>query len=101
MKRKGIKATIRDLNGKFHTSTMVRTLKRAQIKLDSAKEERIQRDIKFDKRKNYFFILDDTPLRRYGREIFASGYNYDGCVDGPIWSNCLVTFLLAEKKGDG
>ncbi len=100
MKRKGVKAMIRDLNGGFHTSTISRTLIKAQPMLESFKRDRNERDIKFDKRKSYSMILDDTAVRRYGRNIYGCGYNYDSSVGGTIWSNCLVTFVLTEKKGD-
>ena len=74
MRKKGITAMIRALNARFHTSTVSRTLKREQTRLDWFKQQHIMRDAKIDKRKRYFFILDDTTLRRYGRDVYGSGY---------------------------
>lgn len=97
-KKKGVTAMIRDLNGRHSTSTVIRSLKRGHTELYTAKEERIERD-SIDKRKRYFFVLDDTPVRRYGRSIHGAGYNHDDSTGGIIWGNCLVTFQLAVKKG--
>jgi DDE superfamily endonuclease len=99
MKKKGIKGMIRALNARHHTSNISRTLKRDRIKLDTFKQRHILRDGKIDKRKSYFLIIDDTAVRRYGKDIYGSGYNYSGSDDTTIWSNCLVTFQLREKKG--
>ena len=99
MKKKGVTAMLRALNAKYHTSTILRALKREQNKLSSFKRRHILRDNKLDKRRRYFFILDDTAVRRYGRSVYGSGYNYDGSLGKIIWSNCLVTFQLREKKG--
>jgi DDE superfamily endonuclease len=99
MKKKGIKAMIRALNARHHTSNISRTLKRERIKLDTFKQQHILRDGKIDKRKHYFLILDDTAVRRYGKGVYGSGYNHSGSHGKTIWSNCLVTFQLREKKG--
>ncbi|MEE8432521.1 MAG: hypothetical protein V3S16_14835 [Candidatus Desulfatibia sp.] len=99
MKKKGIKAMIRALNARYHTSTISRTLKGEQNKLNNFKIQHIMRDGTLDKRERHFFIIDDTPVRRYGRDIYASGYNHSSSVGSTIWSNCLVTFQLRGKKG--
>jgi hypothetical protein len=59
------------------------------------------RNGKIDKRRRYFLILDDTAARRYGEKVYGSGYNHSGSHGKIIWSNCLVTFQLREKKGAG
>lgn len=100
MKKKGITAMIRALNARYHISTISRMLKREQNKLDTFKEQQIMRDVKIDKRKRYFCIIDDTAARRYGKDVYGSGYNHSNSDGGRIWSNCLVTFQLREKKGD-
>jgi hypothetical protein len=101
MKKKGITAMIRALNAKYHTATVSRTLKREQNKLDTFKQGHIMRNGKIDKRKRYFFIIDDTAARRYGKNVYGSDYNHSGSHGKIIWSNCLVTFQLREKKGVG
>ncbi len=99
MKKKGVTAMIRALNAGYHTSTISRTLKGEQNKLNNFKIQYIMRDGAIDKRERHFFIIDDTPVGRYGRDIYASGYNYSSSVGSTIWSNCLVTFQLRGKKG--
>jgi hypothetical protein len=80
MKKKGIKAMIRALNARHHTSNISRTLKRERINLNTFKQQHILRNNKIDKRKRYFLIIDDTAVRRYGKDIYGSGYNYfKGC----------------------
>lgn len=99
MRKKGITAMIRGLKAPFHTSTISRTLKRGQIRLISSKQWRIMRDDKIDRRRRFFFIFDDTTVRRYGKNVYGSGVNHDSCSDSRVWSNCLVTFQLRSKKG--
>jgi len=101
MKKKGVTAMLHSLNAGYHTSSILRTLKREQIKLNTLKRQRIMQNGKFDKRRRYFLIIDDTAVRRYGRSVYGSGYNHSGNAGKVIWSNCLVTFQLREKKGAG
>ena len=98
MKKKGVTAMLHSLNAGYHTSSILRTLKREQIKLNTLKRQRIMQNGKFDKRRRYFLIIDDTAVRRYGRSVYGSGYNHSGNAGKVIWSNCLVTFQLREKR---
>jgi len=90
---------IRALNARYHTSTISRTLKKEQNRLNAFKQHHIKRNLKFDKRERYFFIIDDTTVMKYGRNVYGSDYNYSNTVGGKIWSNCLVTFQIKGKKG--
>jgi hypothetical protein len=97
-KKKGVSAMIRDLNARYSTSTVLRSLKDGISKLYEAKEERIARD-RIDRRMRHLLILDDTPVKRYGRAIYGSGYHHDDSTGGLVWGNCLVTIQLRTKRG--